>query len=152
MITGSTITKYEKPGRTVYTLCYEEYNGMAKFVISHAVGTAVLSTPEGVSWFTHSFLEDSDLSERQAVEAVLWPLQDAGIAAFTPIAVNRPVPSGGYLISTSWVKVFFGDPIANVQYAAMPGGSLYELEKPKEGIVETLLAGDSLTFLRVKDW
>lgn len=152
MITGNTVTKCDKSGRTVYTLSYEEYNGIATFTINHVLGTATLLTPQGISWFTYSFREDDDKSEYQAVEAVLWPLQDAGIAAFTPLVVGRPVPVAGYMISTSWMKIFFGDPVAQCRYAAAPGGMLYELRKPEKGIVEALNSGDPVTFLKVNGW
>lgn len=152
MTTVSAVTLFEAAGKTIYTLSYDEYNGLATFIFNHAAQTASLLTPHGLNWFVYSSRDEDDLSEHQAVEALLWPLQASGIVAFTPLALGRPVAADGYLISTSWVKIYFGDPTAHVKLAAMPGGMLYKMEKPEKGIVETLRAGEQILFRAVKGW
>lgn len=147
----TNITRTETATRVTYAIAAEQYNGLGIFTIDWSRGSAALRMPHGLNWSVYSNSEEDDRAESEAIEALLWPLQAGNIAALVRLGVGRPIPVGGYVIATNWVKLYPTES-AEVQYAAMPGASLYVMEKPGGDLVAAIKNGNQISFKLVSGW
>ena len=149
MLFKNSLQKIESASKFTYVLGYEEYNGLGIVTFDMETETVTMRTPHGLSWFVTSLEQDNDRSEREALSTLTWPLQDAGVAALVSFGVGYQLPSRRYMLSTEWTRLYPLEAI-EIQYGALPGGQLYTIDAPEEGIVATLEAGNAIVFRAVK--